>query len=112
MRIQIRLRRIEHAPAIIEYATRRVHQHLSRFGRHLSNVTVRISDVNGPKGGPDKRCQLTVSGPRLGSVNLTETHADVGAGIDRALDRLAHVVGRSLDRARGPRAASAAWRAT
>lgn len=102
MRVHIRLRGVETTPSIIEYATRRVHQHLSRFGRQVSGVTVRISDVNGPKGGADKRCQLTVAGPRLGSVNLAETHADAFAGIDLALDRLAHVIGRSIERAREP----------
>jgi putative sigma-54 modulation protein len=101
MRVQIRLRGVERAPSTIEYATRRVHQHLSRFRGHVSGVTLRISDVNGPKGGPDKRCQLTVSGPRLGSVHLSEEHVDVLAGIDRALDRLSQVVGRNLERARG-----------
>jgi ribosome-associated translation inhibitor RaiA len=73
---------------------------------------VRISDVNGPKGGPDKRCQLTASGPRLGSVNLTEQHTDSRASIDLALDRLAHVIGRSLERARAPQAISEARRVT
>ena len=69
-------------------------------------MTVRLTDVNGPKGGDDKRCQLTVSGPRLSTVNLTETHADIFAGLDLALDRLAQVIGRSLERAREPQAIS------
>jgi ribosomal subunit interface protein len=96
------LRGVANTPSIIEYATRRVHQHLSRFGRQVSTVTVRISDVNGPKGGADKRCLVTLSGPRLGSVHLHETHADIYASIDLALDRLAHAVRRSLERAREP----------
>ncbi len=100
MRVQVRLRGIKNAPSVIEYAHRRVHQHLSRFGRHVNGVTVRISDINGPRGGPDKRCQLTVSGPRLGSLHLAEEHTDVLAGIDLALNRLSHVVGRNLERSR------------
>lgn len=102
MRVQIRLRGVENTSSLIEYATRRAHQHLSRFGRQVSDVTVRLSDVNGPKGGEDKRCQLTVSGPRLGLLTLSDTHADLLAGIDLALDRLAHVVGRALERTREP----------
>jgi len=102
MKIQIRFRAIESSEAITDYAMRKIKQRLSRFGRQVSGVTVRLTDVNGPKGGADKRCQLTVSGPRLGAVNLTEVHADLFAGIDLALDRLAHVIGRSLERARAP----------
>ena len=112
MRVQVRLLGVESPPSVIEYATRRVHQRLSRFGRHVSGVMVRLSDVNGPKGGPDKRCQLTVSGPRLGSVNLTEQHANSLASIDLALDRLAYVIGRSLERARAPQSISETRRVT
>ena len=112
MRVQVRLRGVESPPSVIEYATRRVHQRLSRFGRHVSGVMVRLSDVNGPEGGPDKRCQLTVSGPRLGSVNLTEQHANSLASIDLALDRLAYVIGRSLERARASQSISETRRVT
>jgi putative sigma-54 modulation protein len=100
MRVQVRFRSVESSPSVVEYAARRAHQHLSRFGRQVSRVTVRLVDVNGPKGGADKRCRLSASGPRLGSVHLTETHADLLASIDLALDRLAHVIGRSLERSR------------
>jgi ribosomal subunit interface protein len=102
MKIQIRFRGMEISDALTEYAIRRIHQHLSRFDNRVSDVTVRFTDVNGPKGGADKRCQLTVSGPRLGTVNLTTMHWDLYSGLDLALDRLDHVVGRSLERARVP----------
>ncbi len=104
MKVQVRLRGLDHSPSLVAYAMRRVHQHLSRFGRQVSGVTVRLVDVNGPKGGADKRCQVTVAGPRLGAVHLTETHHDLFAGVDLALDRLAQVIGRNLERAREPRA--------
>ena len=99
MRINVRFHGIEGDPLLIEHAGRKLHQHLSRFGRHVTRVTVRFSDLNGPKGGEDKRCQLTAAGPRLGQVHLAETHADVYAGLDLAIDRLARVIGRSLERA-------------
>ena len=102
MKIQIRFRGIESSEALADYTTRRIHQHLSRFGGQVGGVTVRLTDVNGPKGGEDKRCQLTVSGPRLRSVNLSETHADVLAAVDLALDRLANVLGRNIEREREP----------
>lgn len=102
MKIQIRFRGMEISDALTDYVMRRVHQHLSRFGSRVSDVTVRFTDVNGPKGGADKRCQLTVSGPRLGTVNLTTMHWDLYAGIDLALHRLDQVIGRTVERAREP----------
>jgi ribosomal subunit interface protein len=102
MKIQIRFRGMETSDALTDYAMRRARQHLSRFDSRVSDVTVRFTDVNGPKGGSDKRCQLTASGPRLGTVNLSTMHWDLYSGLDLALDRLDQVIGRSLDRARAP----------
>ncbi len=100
MRIQIRLLGLLRSDDLTRYASRRVHQHLGRFGGQVSNVVVRISDQNGPRGGRDKRCQLAVRGPRIGSMNLAETHEDVYAGVDLALGRLSHVIGRTIERSR------------
>ena len=100
----------EEAIRLNQHLTDHVHRglmfSLGRFSGRIRRVKVTIADVNGPRGGDDKRCQLTVSGPRLNTVNLTETHANIFAGVDLALDRLAHVIGRSLERARDPRATS------
>jgi len=100
MNVQIRFRGLDSSEDLVEHATRRVHQQLSRFGRDVSSVVLRISDENGPRGGRDKRCQLSVTGPRVGSLHLSELHEDVRAGLDLALDRLSHTIGRSLARAR------------
>jgi putative sigma-54 modulation protein len=100
MTIQIRFRGVQRSEGITEYATRRLHQHLSRFGREVSGVVVRIIDLNGPRGGRDKRCQLTITGPRIGSVNLAETHESIHAGLDLAIDRVARSVGRNIERGR------------
>ena len=105
MNVQIRFRGIDGSEDLKQHATRRIHQQLSRFGRDLTSVVLRIADENGPRGGRDKRCQLSVTGPRVGSVHLSELHEDVRAGLDLALGRLGHTIGRSIARARelGPR---------
>ena len=76
MRVLVRIRGVDGSEELAEHTERRVHQHLSRFGRQVAGVTVRLSDVNGPRGGRDKRCQVTVTGPLIGTLHLTETHDD------------------------------------
>lgn len=103
MKIDVRFRNLEASESLREAAVRRVHFHLSRFGREISSVNVRISDVNGPKGGVDKRCQVTVRGPRLSSVVVDELSSEVYAAVDLAFQRIGRAVGRDLERMRGGR---------
>jgi putative sigma-54 modulation protein len=103
MKIEVRFHGIESSEAFRDHAVRRVHFHLSRFAGEVTAVVVRVADVNGPRGGLDKRCQVTLRGPRLGSANLDERSADAYAALDLALERVGRSAGRELDRARWSR---------
>ena len=59
---------------------------------------MRLSDINGPRGGEDKRCQLQVSLAGLPDVVVEDTEADLYFAIDRAADRVGRSVMRKLDR--------------
>ena len=103
MKIEVRFRGMESSESLREHAARRVHLHLSRFGQQLSAVVVRIADVNGPKGGLDKRCQVTVRGPRVGSSTLDGMSGDPYSAVDLAVEGVARAVGRALERVRSLR---------
>jgi putative sigma-54 modulation protein len=113
MKIEVRLRALEPSESLREYVLRAVHFHLSRFGREVSSVSARIGDLNGPRGGIDKRCQLHVRGPRLGSVVVADVNADAHAAVDACVERAGRTVGRELEQRRSredsrpPRAARA-----
>lgn len=108
MKTTIRFRNIEASPEQRLAAERLVHLQLSRFGSDVRTVRVGVSDVNGPRGGVDKRCQVAVSGPRLGLVSVQQMHSDVATAIELALERATRAVGRSLERLREPRPRSLA----
>ena len=55
-----------------EYARRRIHFALSRFATKIDRVTAVFSDDNGPRGGIDKVCRITVKLRRLADIR----HAD------------------------------------
>jgi putative sigma-54 modulation protein len=100
MKIEVRFRALDASEPVREHLLRAVHFHLSRFGRELSSVSARIGDVNGPRRGIDKRCQLHVRGPRIGSIVVAEVNADAYAAVDGCADRAGRSVGRELERRR------------
>lgn len=100
MKIELRFRGIESTPTVREHAVRSIHYHLSRFGPEVTGVVVRLDDVNGPKGGADKRCQITVGGPRFGSLTLDDSGGDPQSALELAMERVARSVGRALERSR------------
>ncbi len=103
MKIEVRFRGLGSSDALRDHAARRIHSHLSRFAGEVTAVLVRLDDVNGPKGGVDKRCQVTVRGPRFGSATLDEMSGDASSAVDMAVERIGRSVGRELDRARSDR---------
>ena len=100
MEIHIRTKGFTATPTQRDHAKRRIHAHLSRFGREIAQVTLRLTDVNGPKGGLDKVCQIVVKGPKLGVATLAEQTGEVLAAIDLAVERIAAAIGRTLERQR------------
>lgn len=103
MKIDVRFRGLEPSDSLRYHAMRRIHFHLSRFGHEISSVLVRISDVNGPKGGVDKQCRVTVRGRRLSAVIVDDLRDDARTAIDMAVERARRAVGRDLERVRGAR---------
>lgn len=86
---------------------RRLRFALGRFGRRVAEVLVRVADVNGPRGGPDKRCRIAVRLLPGRPVVVEDTDADLHVAVDRAADRAGRTVSREIARRR-----EAAWRTT
>ncbi len=63
-------------------------------------MLLRIDDVNGPRGGTDKRCQIVARLAPWGEVRVQELDEDFYAAISRAADRLARAVAREMERRR------------
>lgn len=60
----------------------------------VSSIIVRLSDVNGPRGGVDKCCGIEVRLKGAPSLIVEDTQTDLYVAIDRASER----IGRTLDR--------------
>lgn len=71
---------------------------LDRFGDRLDRVEVTIEDVNGPRGGVDKRVRLLLSGPVRRGVVIDERGDNVMAVMSSAANRASQVLGRIVER--------------
>lgn len=98
MQIEIRTRGIETTNELRSRVERRIRSALGRFGAELSSVLVRLDDINGPRGGVDKRCHVVIAGSRIGAVAVYELDADMIVAVEVALERAARSVRRSLER--------------
>lgn len=79
-------------------ARRRFEFALGRFHGRVRSAAIRVVDVNGPRGGIDKRCHVTLrlTAPKRTLV-IEDVDADAGVAIDRLADRTARTVARALD---------------
>jgi ribosomal subunit interface protein len=71
---------------------------LSARDEHIHRITVRLTDINGPKGGKDMCCHIQVTLNQLPDVVVKDTEADLYTSIDRAADRVGRTVSRQLAR--------------
>lgn len=102
-RIAVCFRGFGGSDALREHVVRRTHIELGRFGEEVSSIVVRVQDLNGPKGGVDKRCRVTIRGRAIAAVQIDAFSADAYSAVESALERAARVVGRELQRVRGRR---------
>lgn len=83
-----------------EYLRLKLGQKLRKFAAAVERSSVRVEDVNGPRGGADKRCRIKVVLHGLPSVVVEEQHASLQAAMDGALIRMERAVRRATDRRR------------
>jgi CBS domain-containing protein/ribosome-associated translation inhibitor RaiA len=81
-----------------EYLRRKLGRRLGKFAPSIERVSVRIEDVNGPRGGLDKRCRIKVVLSGLPSVMVEEQRPDLQPAMDGALARTERAVRRTLQR--------------
>ncbi|MEW6678068.1 MAG: HPF/RaiA family ribosome-associated protein [Pseudomonadota bacterium] len=94
MQMDIQCQGFTLTPGLGEYVKNRLAYAISHAGPAIRRVAVRLGDINGPRGGADKRCLIEL---RLKAA-LTVVVEDVETDLYRAIDRAADRAGRTLDR--------------
>jgi len=88
---------------LTDFVGDRVRSALRRFTSRIGRVMVQLSDENGPRGGADKRCRITVNLLPRGVVRVEGLGDDPFAVAARAAKRTGQTVHRILDRRRQAR---------
>ena len=97
MEVRIRGRNIELTEALRVHVERRLQFALSRFGERIGRVTVRLVNINGPRGSEDKICLIDLILRPAGRILVEDVNGDLHAAIDRAAERTGRAVSRELE---------------
>ena len=99
MDLDVRIQNKDLGAAVRNYAARRLRFAMGRFESHVGRTVIRISDVNGTRGGIDQCCRVTAEVARSGRVVVEQIDADLFTAIDRACERLGRACRRRIERA-------------
>jgi hypothetical protein len=80
----------------------RVRFALRRLSGMVPRAKVQFSDVNGPRGGIDKRCQVELTTDNAGTVVVTSLASDWPTALNKSLARATRVLTRSVQRSHQP----------
>lgn len=98
MQIDIQSRGFTLTDPLLGYAQKRLYSALTYCSGHVNRVVIRLSDINGPRGGADKRCHIQVVLAGIPDVVVEDTEVNLYDAIDRAIDRVRRSVVRKVDR--------------
>ncbi|HEU4538176.1 MAG TPA: HPF/RaiA family ribosome-associated protein [Polyangiaceae bacterium] len=110
-KFELRSQSLPVSEALREHVARRLDFALRRFARRVDGVVVRLVDLNGPKGGPDKRCRIVARLEPAQSLVVEATDPDLYVAVSQAALRLDGQVARALTR-RAPKGERGARRPT
>ena len=85
------------------YADRRLSSSLGRFGNRVQDIALWFDDINGPRGGNDKRCRVQVRLKRKGQFVVSAVAANEYLALSHAADRSRTLMDRTLKQLRTKR---------
>jgi ribosome-associated translation inhibitor RaiA len=101
MKVDIRAKNIDLSPTLREYIQRRIGFALGARETQIQKIQVMLSDINGPKGGSDKRCRILLRLSGLKDIVIEDVQSELRVAIDRAASRASHTVSRRLTKWHG-----------
>lgn len=90
------------ASQLRDRSVQRVRFAFRRMETWVARVKVQLSDINGPRGGIDKRCQVEFSTQSSGPIVVVSLADDWYSALNQALERATRVLRRSWLRQQKP----------
>lgn len=98
MQIHINGREVKPSHRLREHIQRRLNFALQRFALHIRKLHVQVRDLNGPRGGVDKSCQLKIFFISGANRVLEERAPSAYLAIDSLVDKAATAIARRLQK--------------
>lgn len=103
MKVLIQGKQMRVSDELKGYVHDRLVKQLTRFlDDPAAELRVEFGDTNGPKGGEDKECHLTLHIPNARTIQIEEATRDPYASLDAATGRLIRRAKRELEKRRSP----------
>ena len=100
MNIDIQARGFELTTGLREHTLQKLRSAIDWASDEVRTIHVRLSDINGPRGGNDKCCLIHIPIAGKPDVIIQDIENDLYAAIDRATQRVDRVLARKLGRIR------------
>lgn len=100
MKINIQAHDFSLTGSLRQHVERKVLTSMSCCSDRIELVNVALVDINGPKGGVDKSCQIQVVLSGLPNIVVEDIESDLYFAISRAAGRVGRTVRRKLERQR------------
>jgi ribosomal subunit interface protein len=101
MQFEIRGKDIPITEQLRGHIQRRLSFALERFAGRIRKVRINVADLNGPRGGVDKRCRVAIVLIPSRTIVIEERDSNIYVAIDRIGDRAGTCIGRRLKRGKG-----------
>jgi ribosome-associated translation inhibitor RaiA len=88
--------RVRLAGDTAERLSKTVEDFLSKFADRITRVEMHLGDLNGSKGGLDKRCMIEARLANLQPIAVTHHAETLQLAIDGALERLDHALSHAI----------------
>lgn len=98
MLIEVTNRNVRLSEGQKNWIKRRLQFALGRFVSRIRRVSVIISDVNGDRGGEDKKCRLRISIIPSGEVIVENVDASIESVVANVAERASRSVARAVER--------------
>lgn len=98
MDLKLITRHLDRRQSLIELAERRASLAFDRFSALVRGIEIRLSDVNGPRGGQGISCLARVRLVRGGDVMVETASHSPEDGIEQSIARLTNRVRRLVSR--------------
>jgi ribosomal subunit interface protein len=96
MKLELRTSNVQTSVPLEAHVAHKLELALRRFTHRVERVLVRLVDVNGPRGGTDKRCRMSATLSGAPSIIVEATHSNVYVAVTHAAARLHAQIARMI----------------